>query len=210
VSRPASLPVLLVLGLAGCVFHGRAPLPGPRAGEWAEVRTAATRRVALYDGLVHRATATATHLGLPEREARARRLATWLGWTEEELEKRLAQEREEAARGETFLIAFYAADKAANDLDARHSVWRMALLKDGGEVLVRHVQVLDPDATITQLFPYVGKFDTVYQIDFPPVPGGPISGQPFILRFASALGRIDLDFGRPSGPDRPVEEVPEL
>ncbi len=79
------------LALAGCPLHPRAPLPMTTEGEWAQQRDAATRRAILYDGLKHRATGTATLLSLPVREARARRLAAWFGWTPAELEARLAQ-----------------------------------------------------------------------------------------------------------------------
>ena len=75
------------LAAAGC--HPRSPLPMTREGEWALTRDAATRRAVLYDGFKHRATGTATHLSLAVREARARRLGEWLGWTDQELATRL-------------------------------------------------------------------------------------------------------------------------
>jgi hypothetical protein len=189
----------LTLALAGCPFHSRRPVPGTHQGEWAEARNQATRRSELYDGLVHQATATATHLGLPEREARARRLGEWLGWTPEELEKRLAAERAEADQYEDFLVALYTADRKANDLDAPRSIWRVAVEAEEGVILASRSEALEANATIVELFPFVGTFDTVYLVRFPRAPGGPLSGRQFSLAIASALGKIELDYGKPGG-----------
>lgn len=205
----------LIAALAGCGLSTllvKAPAPGLREGEWAALRAAATRRGSVYDGVTHRATATATHLGLAEREARARRLGEWLGWTPEELEARLTAERAEAALGEEFLLALYTADTKANDLDAQRSIWRIAVETDEGEVIAARVEALDPDATLTALFPYVGVFDTVYRVRFPNAPGGPLGGRMFALELSSALGRIDLGYGGTPvilGPDRPIERSSE-
>lgn len=197
------LVVLTVLAaaLAGCglkSLYVREPEPRPLEGEWGELRIAATRRAVLYDGLDHRATATATHLGLPEREARARRLGAWLGWTPEELEKRLATERAEAAQNEEFLVSLYTANRMDNDLDSpRGSVWRLAVVVDGAELVSTRAQAIDADATVKGLFPYVGGFETVYRVRFPLAPQGPLSGRTFVLEMASALGKMRLDYGAP-------------
>jgi hypothetical protein len=205
----------LVAALAGCGLNSAlnshlkpAPTPGLREGEWAAVRAAATRRGSIYDALEHRASVTATYLGPTEREARARRLGEWFGWTQEELERRLKQERAEAAQGEEFLIAFYTADGKSNDLDALQSIWRIAVEVDEGEIVASKVEALVADATITALFPYVGGFDTVYRVRFPPPPSGPLAGRMFAFEMSSAYGRIDLGFGNAGalpGPDRPLE-----
>lgn len=206
----------LLAALTGCGLVSTAlapaPTPGLREGEWATVRGLATRRGSIYDGLEHRASVTATHLGLPEREARARRMGEWLGWTQEELDRRLTLERKEAAEGETFLVALYTADGKANDLDGKSSIWRLAVEADEGEVIATRVEALDVDATLTALFPYVGVFDTVYLVRFPPTPKGPLAGRMFALELSSALGRIDLGFGTTPalpGPDRPLEHSSE-
>ena len=204
----------LIAALSGCVLGPllkREPTPGLREGAWAEARGTATRRGSIYDGLEHRASATATFLGPAEREARARRLGQWFGWTPEELERRLAQERTEAAQGEEFLLAFYTADTKVNDLDAPRSVWRLAVEADEGELLPSRIEALEADATIMGLFPYVGVFDTVYRVRFPPSPKGPLAGRMFTLELASALGKIDLAYGGPTiiGPDRPLERSSE-
>jgi hypothetical protein len=196
--------------LTGCPIHARSPIPPTRAGEWQLARDAATRRALLYDGLKHRATATATHLSPEVREARARRLAEWFGWNPEELEARLAQERAEAAAGEEFVLAFYTADSRSNDLDAPRSVWRVALKADSEDVLARRVTSIDSDATTVGLFPYVGPFDVVYRVFLPYPPSGPVAGKAFALEISSALGTLSLDYGAPGtrGTDEPWQPVP--
>lgn len=195
--------------LAGCPLHPKSPVPLAREGEWAAVRDAATRRAVLYDGLKHRATATATHLSLPVREARARRLAEWLGWTPQELDDRLAAERVEATAGEEFLLAFYAADSKSNDLDAPRSVWRVALKVGETDLLAQRVTSIDSDATTAGLFPYVGPFDVVYRVFLPRSPE-PLEGSSFVLQLTSALGKLDLDYGMPRtrAAETPWQPVP--
>jgi hypothetical protein len=206
-------PVLAVLlgalGSSACLFiPPRQPRPTAEAGEWAEVRQEATRARKLYDGLVHRATAIATHLTPKVREARASRLADWLAWTPAELDQRLAQERAEAAQGEEFVLAFYTADLRANDLDAPRSIWRVAVVVDGLNVLASRAEAIPLDATLKALYPLVGPFDTVYRVRFPPAPEGPLTGRAFLLRLSSALGTVDLDFGAPPGLPPGLDSVP--
>jgi hypothetical protein len=200
--------VAAALALAGCPFHARAPRPRTTEGEWAVQRDAATRRGILYDGLQHRATGTATLLSLPVREARARRLAEWFGWTPVELEGRLALEHDEALAGEEFLLSFYTADPTDDDLDAPTSVWRVAVKVDDADVHATRVTSIERDATILGLFPYVGPFETVYRVFLPPAPGGPLAGRRFTLQVASARGTVSLDYAVSNGAVMPFQPVP--
>jgi hypothetical protein len=206
-SNARTAAALAALALAGCAFHRR-PQPPTTEGEWAHQRDAATRRAYLYDGLKHRATATATLLSLEVREARARRLAEWFGWTSAELDDRLAKERLEAEQGEEVVLSFYAADSRDNDLDAPRSVWRVAARADGADLVATRVTSVERDATVLGLYPYVGPFDTVYQVFMPHAPGGPLGGRPFVFEIASARGKITMDFGKPNGAVSPQEPVP--
>jgi hypothetical protein len=211
VIRARALAVVLVAaaGVSGCTaMHAHQPMPSAVEGEWATVRFAATRRFQLYDGLLHRATATATHLGEAEREARARRLAEWLVWTPQELEQRLAEERAAAATEEQFVLSFYASESRQNDLDAASSVWRVALVADDAELLPTRIEGIEADATIRGLFPYVGPFDVVYLVRFPRAPGGSLTGRAFVLRIASAVGRIELDYAEQDGVEAPAPAPP--
>ncbi len=205
-----ALAALAAAALAAAGCHPRQPVPLTREGEWAVARDAATRRYVLYDRFDHRATATATHLSLPVREARARRLAEWLGWTEQELAARLAQERTEYAAGEEFLVAFYTAESRGQDLDATPSIWRIALKVDGADLLASKVMGVDSDANLVQLFPYVGPFEVAYRLLFPRPASGAVVGKAFTLELASGVGKLPLDFGEPVAKpvNRPWQPVP--
>jgi hypothetical protein len=196
--------VLAALALAGCALR-RAPQPSTTEGEWAHQRNAATRRAYLYDGLKHRATATVTLLSLDVREARARRLAQWFGWTSAELDDRLAQERLDAEQGEELFLSFYAADRGDDDLDAPKSVWRVVARAEGADLVATRVTSVERDATVLGLFPYVGPFDTMYRVFVPRAPDGPLAGRPFVFEIASARGKLTMDFATPIGVVTPQE-----
>jgi len=201
----AAALALLAAGCgAGVPFH-RAPQPGTDTGDWGELRDQASRRASLYDGFVHRADATATWFSPAVREAGIRRQAEWQARNQAELEQALATGKAEAAKGEEFVVAVYTADRRANDLDSRTSVWHLEL--DDGEVRVpaSEVTALTTDATIRQLFPYVGPFDVVYRVRFRWT-GAPLTGRPFRLHIAGGLGAMVLDFG--PGGERP--QAPRL
>jgi len=141
--------------------------------------------------------------------ARARRLGEWLGWTQQELDRHLAAEATEAARYDDFLVAFYATDRHANDLDAPQSVWRVALvLGEGRELLTHDVTALEANTTLLHLYPYIGVFDTVYRVRFDRVPGPPLSDHTFQLELGSAMGKMEIAF-RPGevGPDKLLERL---
>ena len=149
--RIALLTLALAAGLAGCKtinsFKTKSPDPGRNEGAWATLRNAATRRSVIYDQFQERAMATATYLSPVVREQRTRRLGEWLGWTDKELADHLAAEAAEAAKYDDFLLAFFTPDRKSNDLDARESVWRIAVrLDDGNEVVTRDATVLDANA----------------------------------------------------------------
>ncbi|HEX9241357.1 MAG TPA: hypothetical protein VF875_02840 [Anaeromyxobacter sp.] len=197
-----------LVALAGCKHLQRQPDPQTTEGEWAKARDRATRRALLYDGLNHRATVTATLLTPAVREARARRLGEWLGWTQAELDARLAQERNEAAEGEELFLSFYTSDPHENDLDAVRPVWRVAVKLDDTDVVARRMTGVDRDANTLSLFPYVGPFDVVYRVLFPPAPGGSLADREFRVEVASGEGRLSLDFRGEGGPMLKQSPVP--
>jgi hypothetical protein len=208
VSPVRAIVLAALAALSGCAFLPRSPTPTTAEGDWATKRDASTRRSFVYDGLRHRATATATHLSMAVREARARRLAEWLGWTPIELEERIAKERKEAAEKEEFELALYTADGRYNNLDAPRSDWRVALKVDGADLLARKVTAEDRDAATLALFPFVGPFDVVYRVTAPMPQAGPVDGREYTLELASALGKLTLDFGKPDGVITPQQPVP--
>lgn len=210
---PRAAAVAALAALCACAqvnaLKTKAPDPGTREGEWAARRNQSTRRGSLYDRFEHRATATVTYLSPEVRAARAKRLGVWLGWTDEELARHLAAETAEAERYDDFVLAFYTSDRRSNDLDARQSVWRVALVPgEGGELVTHDVLALDRNATILHLYPYVGVFDTVYRVRFDRSPGAPLAGREFVLELGSAIGKMEIQF-RPGeiGPDKSLERL---
>ena len=208
-STVAAAAAALVLGCGAInTVRTKAPDPAVNEGEWAALRNLSTRRAVLYDEFQYRATVTATYLSPQLREARAQRLAKWLGLTDKELADRLAQEAAEAAKFEDFTVSLFTADRTANDLDAKKSVWRLALcLEDGSEIVTHDAEVLEPDATVRNLYPYVGPFDVVYRVRFNRAPGASLGGRLFTFELASALGKAELRYGNGAvGPDLPFGE----
>ncbi|HEY6106430.1 MAG TPA: hypothetical protein VIV59_10635, partial [Anaeromyxobacteraceae bacterium] len=67
----------------------------------------------------------------------------------------------------------------------------------GGEVLpAGRPEVVRSDATVTGLYPYVGRFDIVYRVRFPRWKGERLLHEtPFALVVAGAPGKLELRFG---------------
>jgi hypothetical protein len=171
-------------------FYRPAPEPTPFEGTWARVRARYARSAKLYDGFATRAFAQVIYAAPEVRRARVNRLATWRGMTREEKERLAATERADGERWEEFLVSFFTADRGDNDLDSRDSVWRVALVVPGeGETLPVSVEELRPDATIRELYPEVGDFDTVYRVRFAHW-RSPLTDRPFSLEIAGARGRL--------------------
>jgi hypothetical protein len=196
----AAAAVALLLLAAGCgsgIPFVRAPSPGRDAADWGPLRDQASRRATLYDRFDHRASASATWLTPQVRAAAERRQAEWQGKGAAELEQAEVRARAEAARGEEFLVAIYTAERRANDLDAPGSIWRLEL--DDGETRLpaSEITALRSDATLRQLYPYLGPFDQLYRVRFSRT-GAPLAGRPVVLRIGSSLGALVLDFG-PAG-----------
>ena len=187
----------LAVALGGCGLFPRQPVPTTLEGEWAAQRDRFTRSGKAYDRLDDQVFVTATYQAPAVRVARAKRLAEWKAMTVEEREQLLAAERADGERWEEFLIAFYTNDRDANDLASTRSVWRLALVVDGaGEFLpVARPEIVRSDATVTGLYPYVGKFDVVYRVRFPRWKGErPLPEVPFTLVAAIALAKVELRF----------------
>lgn len=206
IARHAGAAALLLL-LAGCSVVERVHAR-PTGAEWSRLRAQYSRQITLYDGFIHRATATVTYLSPEVREARARQLGEWLSWSPEELERSLTDERATAASYDEFVVSFFVADFISNDLDAPQSVWRMAVELPGAAILPVAVRSVDRDPTITSLYPWVGRFDVIYVLRFPRAPEPPLAQQKFVLMISSAMGQLPLDFGAPPGRIRLPDQAP--
>ena len=196
--RPAAV---LALALGGCALFPPQPVPTTREGEWAAERDRFTRGGKAYDRLDDRVFATATYQAPSVREARVERLAEWKAMTAEERERLVAAERADGEQWEEFLLAFYTNDRNSNDLASTRSVWRLALVVEGGgEVLpAGRPEIVRSDATIIGLYPYVGQFDIVYRVRFPRWKGErPLHEGPFALVVAGAPAKLELRFDQPA------------
>ncbi len=196
-TRAGAMVVVVAVLAAGCGLNTqlrRAPAQGPEAGDWSRLRDAASRRATLYDGLVHRANASATWFSPPVRESSLRLLAEWQAKGEAETEQAVALGRAEDARGEEFVVALYTADRRVNDLDSKKSVWHVEL--DDGQVRVpaSEITAIGSDANLRQLLPYLDPFDLVYRVRVAWT-GAPLQGRPFKLRISGGVGALVLDFG---------------
>jgi hypothetical protein len=198
---PAALLLAALAAAPGCSakLFSEQPQPSTEEGAWAAERDLHTRSAKVYDQLDDVAFATATYLPASVREARAERLAVWKGLNPAEREAAVQAAALEGADSEEFLLAFFCAERQANDLATDRSTWRVTLMIPvaGGveQAPASKVESLRADPTLRMLYPYVTDFDHVYRVRFPRYPGGrPLDGQPFVLRIAGALGKVDLDF----------------
>ena len=179
-----------------CLYRP-APQPTTFEGEWARVRGQYARSAKLYDGFTTRAFAQVIYAAPEVRRSRVDRLAAWRRMTPEEKGRLAATEGAEAERWEEFLVSLFTADRGDNDLSARESVWRVALVVPGeGESLPANVEELRPDATLRVLYPEIGDFDTLYRVRFARW-RSPLSDRPFSLEVASARGRLTFRWPGP-------------
>lgn len=112
-----------------------------------------------------------------------------------ELSQRLA---DQWSKSYAFLVSAATVDVAVNDFDRRRSVWRVSLANDrDGQVVADEIRRETTDATLKDLFPYIGRFHSAYTFRFPrTLPDGtPLvddSTRTLTLRFAGALGQTEL------------------
>jgi hypothetical protein len=103
------------------------------------------------------------------------------------------------SEGMTFLVAASTIDFDHNDFDRSKTIWRVTLENDRGQQLVPS-QILSEKkntATITEMFPYVGRFHRVYTFTFPKkvTDTDPLinsSTERFTLHFSGPLGHAAL------------------
>ena len=196
-ARGAAAALALLAGACGAQRFpsmSRQPSPPADEGEWARVRDRFTRSEKIYDEFATRAFASVVYQAPEVREARAARLAEWLALPPAERERALAEERDEAATYDDFLISLFTPDRGDNDLDALRSIWTVTLVVPGeGEATPERVEALHADATLTTLYPRVGHFDVAYRVRFARWPK-PLADKPFTLRLSSARGRMDFRY----------------
>ncbi len=183
---------LLLLALASCGAL-RVARAGPEAEAWAAARQRHTRSAQLYDRLETHAIATAVWQAPEVRARRAEQVATWRVMTADERRALLAAEEADQARWDEAWVFLFTTDAKANDLDARRSVWRVALVGPKGERLPAEVRAVPVDGELRALYPAIHEYDVVYRLRF--ARGQGEGSGPFTLRIAGSSGRMDFAFG---------------
>jgi len=186
-----ALPLLLA-ALAACSVL-RNPYAGPAADAWGAARKASTRTAKVYDRFETHAIATAIWQSAEVRARRVAQIATWRAMTAEERQALSAAEAADEARWDEFLVLLFTTDVRTNDLDAKKSIWRVALVRPDGEQLPAEVRAVPVDGELRALYPDIHEYDLVYRVRFPRRPG--LGDAPFTLRIAGAEGQMDFPFG---------------
>ncbi len=88
-----------------------------------------------------------------------------------------------------FIVGFYTPDKSWNDLDAVHSMWRLALTRGGGEpVAPERIEKLSVDKMQDAwLFPFLTPWKSAYRVTFANKGSLP-SADRYALRLSSVVG----------------------
>jgi len=194
---------LVALLLGGCaVFQD--PHAGPEADAWVAARDRHTRFARLMDRFETHASASVIWQSPELRAQRVARVASWRAMTAEERAAMLRAEEAEAARWEEFVVIFATAERDDNDLDARKSVWRVALVVAGeGEEPAAEVRAITADSQLRDLYPQIEIHDLVYRVRFPRWLSGPLASRPFVLRIAGSQGQMDFAYSPPGAAVRP-------
>lgn len=208
--RRLALCALLVAGCSGIPspLSWRAPRIGERPSTdhpeaeraYYEVLERYSDRGEVYARLDTRMFLGATLQTPTFREARVKFVATLEKLPSAEVEKRLATEQTEAAAAHVFFVGAHLNDYRFDDFDKSTSIWRVALITGGQEVLPTKVErVGRSNLSRRTLYPYLDEFWTAYRFTFPKQRADgaeTISAgtEKVVLRFASTVGTEELEF----------------
>lgn len=213
---------LLTIALALVVAGGCATVPssGPvdlapstSTTSWDDELARATRRVEPYEWAMRQADLRATLITPRLRKAFltertrfhgrfARDAATELlamGVVDEGVDA-TAIDRPKSEEQILVFVAFYAADQKNRDLAITGSIWDVALVRGGQRVKPLAIEAVRSSPAVSQVFPYVDRFDDLYLLRFPLVDAAtgaePLSpgAEPLHLEIASALATCDVSW----------------
>jgi hypothetical protein len=157
-----------------------------------------TGKAEIYSGFDTQLFAGVTYQTWEFREARVKRLALFRSMTPDEIASLLTRERAEYEKYNVFVLGTWTVDSRFDDFDKRDSVWRIALVLDGEEVLpVDVVRVSRVTQDVRAIYPYMGNFWVQYRARFPRYRK---DGSPLIrpgtrrvkLVLASSLGKAEM------------------
>ncbi len=194
-----------LLALAGCssgppIIGDPAPVLADHQAEQAYQALLArfTGRAEIYRGFDTQLFAGATYQSWAFREARVMRQAAFRSMTADEIAALLVKEREDHQKHHEFILGTWVVEPRFDDFDQKNSVWRTALVVDGGEVLpvdVKRISRVTHD--VRAIYPYMGMFWVHYRVKFPTTRA---DGSPVIppgtktvkLTLASPLGKAEM------------------
>ncbi len=157
-----------------------------------------TGRAEIYSGFDTQLFAGATYQSWAFREARVMRQAAFRSMTDEEIAAHLAKEREVHQKHHEFILGTWVVEPRFDDFDKKDSVWRTALVVEGGEVLpidIERVSRVTQD--VRAIYPYMGTFWVQYRVKFPTTradgtPVIPPGTKSVKLTLASPLGKAEM------------------
>lgn len=152
-----------------------------------------TRSQAVYDNLDTNVFFHATWQGPKFVEARVARDAAFHALPADEAAKALAAEQARVSDAVEFFLGVHANNYKFEDFGRPDSMWRLALIVGGRELLPTSVERLGRTNTQMQsVYSYLEAFWVGYRVRFPKAELSP--GQTFTFRLASPLGQADLVF----------------
>lgn len=197
--------VVLAFVLAGCLTTPpTVGDPPPKVSDaqaeaaYRDILKRYTGTAQIYGGLDTHLFSGATFQTWPFREARVRRLGMFKSMTATEIDALLAAERTDWEQFHVFEFGAWTQDPKFDDFDRDNSIWRMAMVIDGVEVLPTDVQrVARVDQNIRAIYPYMGQFWVAYRMKFPKSrPDGqpviPAGTDRVLLRVSSTLGQAEM------------------
>jgi hypothetical protein len=163
--------IVTLSGCAGVKNQGSAEqLPGPEKKTiYRDVMEAWTQEGRIYDGLLTQLISKVTFKSAVFRQAYTEeysRLYNIEGW---EYDKRVMQERKEAAKYHDFVMAAYVPEKKWDDFSKKTSMWKIYITRDHVEQIrpleIRKLKKKDP--LIDYFYPYVTTWKSIYHVRFP-------------------------------------------
>jgi hypothetical protein len=193
---------VVVLLVAGCASAHLPRVPGEPPPMVADVEAErryqqllerATRSAALYDAFDTRAFLRAAWQSRSFVEARVRREGEFKAIGAAELEALLTAEQARCASATEFFLAVHANDPKYDDFSRPGSMWRLALLVDGRELLPLSVERLGRTTLeMRSYYSWMESYWVAYRVRFPPLEPG--ATRAFTFQLASAVGQARLEF----------------
>lgn len=180
---------------------------------WEAELAGATRRVEPYDWAVRQADLRATLITPRLRKAFAAERARFhgrfardaatellaMGGVDEGVDATAVAAPQSEEQVLVF-VAFYAADQKNRDLAIKGSIWDVVLVRGPQRVKPIAIETVRSSPAVSEVFPYVDRFDDLYLLRFPlvdPATGfAPLAAgaEPLHLEIASALATCEVSW----------------